>query len=85
MSKKILPVVNDPAWAQWLEQEFDEYMAQCEEQVDWVEGEPEIEDTLSGEAFCGCSTCYTREQLFFLIPHIIKGYLDGKVGIKVEE
>lgn len=85
MSNKVIPVINDQAWAQQLEREYEAYLAQCEEQVDWVDGEPEIVDTLSGEVFCGCSPCYIREQLFFLIPWIIKGYLDGKVGIKVEE
>lgn len=83
--RKVIPVVKDVEWSRQLEAAYEEYIATCEEQIDWVEGEPEPVPTLSGEPFCGCSTCYSREQLFFLIPHIIEGYLYGKIGIRVEE
>ena len=84
-NKRTVPVIHDVEWSRQLEAAFETYIATCEEQIDWVEGEPEPTPTLSGEPFCGCSTCYTREQLFFLVPHIIDGYISGKLGIKVEE
>jgi hypothetical protein len=82
---RLIPLIHDTEWSKQLEAAYEEYLMTCEEQIDWVEGEPEPVPTLSGEAFCGCSTCYTREQLFFLIPHIIEGYLHGKIGIKIAE
>jgi hypothetical protein len=38
-------------------------------------------ETLSGQPFCGCDTCYTREQLYFLVPRIIKAYKEGKITL----
>lgn len=78
--------VNDPEWSQQLELAYEEYIWKCEEHLDYdpedeTLGE-EPEPTLSGEPFCGCSTCYTREQLFFLVPRIIKAYKEGKISIE---
>lgn len=39
--------------------------------------------TATGYFFCGCRDCEVREYVAFLIPRIIKGYLDGK--LKLEE
>ena len=39
--------------------------------------------TATGYYFCGCQDCETREYIAFLIPRVIKGYLDGK--LKIEE
>ncbi len=83
--RKVTPILRDMNWSQELEKAYEEYMTSLYCHIDWMEGEPEPEPTLSGEAFCGCETCWTREQLYFLVPHIITGYLEGKVGIKVEE
>ena len=73
--------VEDGEWAQNLESEFEEYIWKCEETIE--------EDTdftpLSGEPFCGCTTCYTREQLFFLVPKIIKAYKEGKLTVPEDE
>jgi hypothetical protein len=80
--------IEDLDWSQKLETEYEEYMWKCEESA---EEEPEDEapdtssfTTLSGEAYCGCSTCYTREQLFFLVPRIIKAYNEGKITLNEE-
>ena len=76
-------VVNDVAWAQNLEESLEEYIWQCEASVDGEE--EDAFSTLSGEPFCGCTTCYTREQLFFLTPKIIQAYKDGKVALTADE
>ena len=71
--------LQDVPWAQKLESEFEAYIDNCMETVDEDTGF----ETLSGEPFCGCTTCYTREQLFFLIPRIIQAYKDGKITVPV--
>jgi hypothetical protein len=74
--------IENQEWAQALESEFEQYMWNCE---DLIDNEPENGfTTLSEEPFCGCSTCYTREQLFFLVPKIIKAYKEGKVTLNEE-
>lgn len=79
-------VVNDPEWSQALETEYEEYIWNCEEHIDYDPDDERLEfdpqPTLSGEPFCGCQTCYTREQLFFLVPRIIKAYKEGKISLE---
>ena len=84
-NKKITPVIHDVDWAKELETAYGEYKDTLAE-IEFNEnsGEP-AEPTLSGELFCGCHVCWHREELYFLVPSIIQGYLAGKVGIKVEE
>lgn len=74
--------LEDVEFAQALEREYEDYMSNCEELID---GEDVEFDTLSGEPFCGCTTCYSREQLFFLVPKIIKAYKEGKITIPEDE
>ena len=73
---KDFEIVNTD-WSRELERDFQEYIFACEESID----EDEHFATLSGEYFCGCSVCYTREQLFFLTPRIIEGYEEGFVKL----
>lgn len=74
--------ITDVEWAQKLETEYEEYMWKCEETID----EEDSDFTpLSGEVFCGCTTCYSREQLFFLVPKIIKAYKEGKIELEEDE
>jgi len=54
----------------------------CESHI--YDEESEFE-TLSTLPFCGCQTCYTREQLFFLVPRIIKAYKEGIIVLTEEE
>ena len=68
-------------WSRQLERDYSEYIFACEESID----EEEHFGTLSGEYFCGCSVCYTREQLFFLTPKIIEGYKKGFVKLTTGE
>ena len=73
-------VIHDDAWAQKLESDYETYMFNCESVVDGEE--PDDFTTISGEPFCGCTTCYTREQLFFLIPRIIEASQNGQVTVE---
>lgn len=78
-------VHTDMEWAQNLERSFKQYMESCEEQIDaeWF-GDVSDEEfqTVSGELFCGCPECYSREAIMFLIPHIIDGYKEGKLTLE---
>lgn len=70
--------IEDTDWARTLETQYEEYIWKCEETID----EETDFVTLSGEPFCGCTTCYSREQLFFLVPKIIKAYKEGKITLE---
>lgn len=71
----------DEKWAEQLSKDYDDYMWSCESSVDGEE--PDDFTTLSGQPFCGCSTCYTREQLLFLVPRVIDAYKKGLVSVDV--
>lgn len=75
-------IINSVEWSKELEEEYQEYMWQCESTIDGEEEDGFV--TLSGEPFCGCDTCYTREQLFFLTPKIIEAYKEGYVALTDE-
>ena len=83
--------IVDFTWSQELENEFTEYISNCESQIDaeyYVGTDLEVKndfETLSGQPFCGCETCYVREQLWFLVPRIIDGYKKGKVIVPEDE
>jgi hypothetical protein len=79
MSKREF-VIEDSDWSQSLESAYEEYLWDCESSIDGEESDDF--ETLSGEPFCGCTTCYTREQLFFLVPRIIKAYNEGKITLE---
>ena len=75
------PIVNDQDWAQALEIGVEAYTDMLLEAV--FEGtEDEIGETLSGDPFCGCNTCFWRETLYYLVPRIIEGYEQGKVTVE---
>jgi hypothetical protein len=76
-------VVNDQAWAHDLEKGVEDYTDMLFEAV-WEGGEDEIPETASGELFCGCSACFWREALFYLVPRLLEGYNEGKVEL-IEE
>lgn len=71
-------VINDVEWAQELEHGLEEYMMDCYSSLD---DDGENFETVSGEPFCGCGTCESREQLFFVTPKIIKAFQEGKVEL----
>jgi hypothetical protein len=72
-------VIHDAAWAKEVETLYEEYMGECYASVD--EEAMEGFETLSGEPFCGCSTCHTRETLFFYTPRLMKAAEQGKVEL----
>lgn len=74
-------VHNDESWAKKLEEDFSEYIYACQDSVDEELGNEEFE-TVSGQPYCGCETCYNREVIMFLIPRIIDAY---KAGILEED
>lgn len=77
--------IEDQDWAKKLESDFEDYIWSCESLVDFdPESDEEEFQTLSGEPFCGCQTCFTREQLFFLIPKILKAYKAGQITLNEE-
>jgi hypothetical protein len=80
MSKKEF-TVNDQDWAHELEKGVETYTDMLFEAV-WDYGGGEVTETLSEEPFCGCSNCFWRETLFFLVPKIIKGYEEGKIELE---
>ena len=73
--------VTDEAWAHDLEKGVEDYTDMLFEAV-WDGTEDVVPETLSGEPFCGCSSCFWRETLFFLVPKIIKGYEEGKLELE---
>jgi hypothetical protein len=75
--------LTDDDWSKDLQTNYENYIWNCESAVDGEE--PEDFETLSGEPFCGCGTCYVREQLFFLVPQIIKAYKEGKIVLTEDE
>ena len=73
-------VVNDEEWAKELEIGVENYTDMLFEAV-WESSE-EITETISGEPFCGCSTCFWRETIFFITPKLLKGYEQGKISLE---
>ena len=74
-------VVNDPEWAEELERGVEIYTDMLFEAI--FEGsEEEINETVSGEPFCGCNRCFWRETLFDVVPKLLKGYEEGKIELE---
>ena len=74
-------VVNDPEWAEELERGVEIYTDMLFEAI--FEGsEEEINETVSGEPFCGCNRCFWRETLFYVVPKLLKGYEEGKIELE---
>lgn len=73
--------VNDQEWAHDLEKGVEDYTDMLFEAV-WDANDAEIVETLSGEPFCGCSPCFWRETLFYIVPKIIEGYENGKIELE---
>ena len=69
----------DEEWAHKLEVDLEEYMGQLSALLYDEDEVAEDFETVSGEGYCGCSTCEIREILSFVIPRAIQGFIDGKV------
>lgn len=74
-------VVNDIAWAHELEKGVETYLDMLLEAAGMSDDET-VAETVSGEMFCGCSACFWRESLMFLIPRVIVGYEEGKLELE---
>jgi hypothetical protein len=76
--------IEDTQWAAKLELEYEDYMMQLQvhaaPEEDLPEG-AELPSTLSGQPYCGCMTCETRETLFFLVPRISQAFKEGKITL----
>lgn len=73
--------INDPEWAEELERGIEAYTDMLFDAI--FEGtEDEITETLSGEPFCGCSRCFWRETLFYVVPKLLRGYEEGKIELE---
>ena len=73
--------INDLEWSTELEKGVETYTDMLFEAV-WEGEEEEVPETLSGEPFCGCSTCFWREALFYLVPRLLEGYNEGKIELE---
>ena len=74
-------VLTDEEWGKELEKGVEDYTDMLFEAV-WEGADDQINETLSKQPFCGCSACFWRETLFYLVPRIIAGYEDGKIVIE---
>jgi hypothetical protein len=73
--------INDQEWAEELERGIEAYTDMLFEAI--YEGtEDEITETISGEPFCGCSRCFWRETLFYVVPKLLRGYEEGKIELE---
>ncbi len=72
--------ISNNDWFFKVVEDLEAYTKQCENSFD-DEDEDLPFGTLSGEEFCGCERCYSREQLFFLAPRIIEAYKKGFISI----
>lgn len=71
-------LINDQAWAEDVQERFDLYMDFLAESMDDPENSCE---TLSGEIYCGCSVCYTREAITFIAKEVLLGAQDNKIEL----
>ena len=75
--------INDEDWAKVLEAGLDEYIDSLQNYYVYGEDvtEGEEPETLSGEPYCGCETCYWREVLFFVAPKIMMAQNEKKIEL----
>lgn len=68
--------INSVEWARSVEQRLDDYIGGLANGVD------EDEDgnfDLTGEPFCGCSVCYSRATIDFLMRETAEGIATGAI------
>jgi hypothetical protein len=68
-------------WAEEMEKGLQEYMERLWEGVDadFDDYPEDFFDTITGQAFCGCEVCVSREMLAFVTPRIIRAFQRGDV------
>jgi hypothetical protein len=74
--------ILDPEWAGDLQSGLESYMEYLYASLDADLDSPEAEvQTATGEPFCACHVCETRELLAFIVPRAIDGYLKGAIKL----
>jgi hypothetical protein len=76
--------INDETWAKSLELGVDEYINSLQNWFVYGEEDGEEPETLSGEPYCGCETCYWREVLFFVAPKIMAAQNEKKIELTAD-
>ena len=74
--------IIDQNWAEELERGVEAYTDMLFEAVYPGGSEDEVDETLSGEPFCGCNRCFWRETLFYIVPKLLRGYEEGKIQLE---
>lgn len=74
-------IVKDVEWAERLQNGVEEYLATLENFYVYGDEDAVEPEVLSGDIYCGCTTCHTREYLFYVAPIIMQGQLDGKIEL----
>lgn len=69
----------DPEWAQMVETDYEQTMERLWDSIETDDGDLE---TPSGEPFCGCQICVTRETLWLVMSHAVAGYEADKVWLE---
>lgn len=72
--------ISNNEWFLKVLEDLEVYILACETSLD-NDDEDLPFGTLSNEDFCGCTPCYSREQLYFLAPRIIAAYKQGFISI----
>ncbi len=72
--------ISNNDWFVEVLQDLEAYILACENSLDNDDEELPF-GTHSNEDFCGCTRCYSREQLYFLAPRIIAAYKQGFISI----
>jgi hypothetical protein len=75
----------DEKWAESLQQDLEQYMAELSAYLYDEDEVPEDFETLSGQPYCGCSTCEIREILALVVPRSIQGLIEGKVLVDTDK
>lgn len=86
MMKSAVEFDCDPAWPSELNAEVESTLEALND-VAWHNEEVEIDQWIegpeppSGEPFCGCSTCATREMLTIAVIRTVEAVAAGRITI----
>ena len=70
--------INDDKWLSNLLSEYEKHLWRLEDNLLSLEKDLV---TITGLEFCGCAQCYSREQLAFMIPRIVRAFLAGTIQL----
>jgi hypothetical protein len=80
------PVYSDE-WGAQLEADFDDYMERLYESVDADPSDDPADEVLdvTGNYFCGCSTCERRATWTWLMVRIMEAQRDGVITLEDDD